>query len=73
MDVTGRIARTLIELCENVEAMTHPDGIQINISRIELSSIVGCSREFTGKVLKKLENDGMISVQGMNIVVHDKY
>ena len=30
-DVTGRIARTLIELSKKPDALTHPDGIQIMI------------------------------------------
>src|SRR5690606_29434825 len=35
-DVTGRIARTLIELSKEPDAMTHPDGMQIKITRQEL-------------------------------------
>lgn len=71
MDVTGRVARTLLDLCQEPDAMTHPDGIQIRISRQEISRIVGCSREMAGRVLKELEVDGMISVAGKTIVVFD--
>ncbi len=69
MDVTGRVAKTLMDLCEEPEAMTHPDGIQIRISRQEISRIVGCSREMVGRVLKSLEEDGSVSVAGKTIVV----
>jgi len=69
MDVTGRIARTLLDLCEEPDTLSHPDGRQIKISRQEISRIVGCSREMAGRVLKTLEQEGMISVAGKTIVV----
>jgi len=69
MDVTNRIARTLLDLCQEPDAMTHPEGTQIRISRQELSRIVGCSREMAGRVLKQLEEDGGIDVSGKTIVV----
>src|SRR5262249_2007382 len=48
LDVTGRIARALLDLCQQPDAMTHPDGMQIRISRQEIGRIVGCSREMAG-------------------------
>ena len=69
LDVTGRIARTLLDLCRQPDAMTHPDGMQIRISRQEIGRIVGCSREMAGRVLKTLEEQGLISVAGKTIVV----
>ncbi len=69
MDVTSRVARTLMDLCQEPEAMSHPKGTQIRISRQEISRIVGCSREMVGRVLKQLEDAGQISVAGKTIVV----
>ncbi len=69
MDVTSRVGRTLVDLCDEPDAMTHPKGTQIRISRQEISRIVGCSREMVGRVLKQLEEDGKISVSGKTIVV----
>ncbi len=69
MDVTGRIARTLMDLSKEPDAMTHPDGMQICITRQELGRIVGCSREMVGRVLKNLEEQGLITAQGKTIVV----
>ena len=69
LDVTGRIAGTLLELCKQPDAMTHPDGMQIRITRQEIGRIVGCSREMAGRVLKTLEEQGLISVKGKTIVV----
>lgn len=70
LDVTGRVARTLLELCKEPDALTHPEGMQIRITRQEISRIVGCSREMAGRVLKALEDQGLISVAGKTIVVH---
>ena len=69
MDVTGRIARTLLDLCDEPDAMTHPDGMQIRITRQELGRIVGCSREMVGRVLKNMEDEQLITAKGKNIVV----
>jgi CRP/FNR family cyclic AMP-dependent transcriptional regulator len=69
LDVTGRIAGTLLELCRQPDAMTHPDGMQIRITRQDIGRMVGCSREMAGRVLKTLEEQGHISVAGKTIVV----
>jgi CRP/FNR family cyclic AMP-dependent transcriptional regulator len=50
--------------------MTHPDGMQIRITRQELGRIVGCSREMAGRVLKALEAEGRIKAHGKTIVVY---
>ena len=69
LDVTGRVARTLLDLCKEPDAMTHPDGMQIKITRQEIGRIVGCSREMVGRVLKTLEEQGLVSVKGKTMVV----
>ncbi len=69
LDVTGRVARTLLELCKEPDAMTHPDGMQIKITRQEIGRIVGCSREMVGRVLKTLEDQGLVTVKGKTMVV----
>lgn len=69
LDVTGRIARALLDLCEQPDAMTHPDGMQIRITRQEIGRLVGCSREMAGRVLKNLEQERLITVKGKTIVV----
>jgi len=72
MDVSGRIARALLDMCTAEEAVTHPDGTQLHISRQELARIVGCSREMAGRVLKNMAEQKMIGVNGMKIVVFHK-
>jgi CRP/FNR family cyclic AMP-dependent transcriptional regulator len=69
MDVEGRILRTLTDLCKQPDAITHPDGMQISISRQEIGRIVGCSREMAGRVLKELELKKLITAHGKTVVV----
>ncbi len=69
LDVTGRVARTLLDLCKEPDAMTHPDGMQIKVTRQEIGRIVGCSREMVGRVLKNLEEQGLVDVKGKTMVV----
>ena len=69
-DVAGRIASALLNLCQQPDALTHADGMQIRVTRQELSRIVGCSREMVGRVLKDLEAQNLIEVKGKTIVVY---
>ena len=69
LDVQGRIAKTLVDLAHQPEAMTHPDGMQIKITRQEIGQIVGCSRETVGRILKMMEDDHLITAHGKTIVV----
>ena len=70
VDVSGRVARALLDLCREPDAMTHPDGMQIRVTRQELGRIVGCSREMVGRVLKSMEEQHLIAVSGKTVVVH---
>ena len=69
MDVSGRVARAILDLCKEPDAMTHPEGMQIRITRQELGRIVGCSREMVGRVLKALEEQHLLTARGKTIVV----
>ncbi|HBO39504.1 MAG TPA: cAMP-activated global transcriptional regulator CRP [Pasteurellaceae bacterium] len=70
LDVTGRIAQTLLNLTKMPEAMTHPEGMQIKITRQEIGQMVGCSRETVGRIIKMLEEQNLISAHGKTIVVY---
>ena len=69
--MSGRIARCLIDLSSQPEAMILPNGRQIRITRQEIGRIVGCSREMVGRVLKTLEEQGMIETDGKAILIFD--
>ena len=70
VDVSGRVAHTIMDLCNEPDAMTHPEGMQIKVSRQELSRLVGCSREMAGRVLKALEEQGLLRASGKTVVVY---
>ena len=70
LDVTDRITRTLHDLTREPEAMTHPDGTQLRVSRQELARLVGCSREMVGRVLKKLQAEGKLHARGKTVVLY---
>ena len=72
LDVTGRIAQALLNLTNMPEAMSHPKGIQIKITRQEIGQMVGCSRETVGRILRMLEDQDLISAHGKTVVVYHK-
>ncbi|MDB5967755.1 MAG: family transcriptional regulator, cyclic receptor protein [Hydrocarboniphaga sp.] len=69
LDVAGRLAHALLELCQQPDALPHARGTVIKCSRQELARIIGCSREMAGRVLKKLEEDGMLQALGRSTLV----
>ena len=69
LDVTGRVENALNYLANSPAAITHPNGMQVRITRQEIGSLVGCSREMVGRAIKELSLAGKISVDGKNIVV----
>lgn len=69
LEVAGRIAKCLNDLGLEPDAISHPDGLQIRITRQDLGLMVGCSREMAGKVLKQLEGQGLIAVEGKTITL----
>jgi len=44
--------------------------MQIRITRQEIARIVGCSREMVGRVLKELEDRGLIHARGKTMVIY---
>jgi len=69
MDVYGQVARTLLDLCEEPDAMTHPDGMQVRVTRQELAHLIGYSQKIIKKVMKDTDEQKHIAVNGKNIVV----
>ncbi|WP_428356657.1 cAMP-activated global transcriptional regulator CRP [Methyloprofundus sp.] len=69
MDVEGRVARALLDLTKEPDAITHPNGMQLHTTRQEISRIVGCSREMVGRILKEMEDKQLVSAHGKTIVV----
>ena len=72
LDVAGRVESALNELALQPDAMKHADGIQIKVTRQEISRMVGCSREMAGRVLKQLQTDGVLWSHGKTLVLFDE-
>lgn len=69
LDVTGRIARVLLELTEDPDAHVHPDGIRVKVTRTEVARLSGCSREMAGRCLRELEERRLIVSEGRSVIV----
>ncbi|MDF1589841.1 MAG: cAMP-activated global transcriptional regulator CRP [Gammaproteobacteria bacterium] len=71
LDVSGRVEAALQELATQPDAMKHPEGKEIRITRQEISRMVGCSREMAGRVLKELQDEGVVWAHGKTMIVYD--
>ena len=71
LDVAGRVEAALHDLAEQPDAMRHPQGKQLKVTRQEISRMVGCSREMVGRVLKELQEQDMIWAHGKTIIVYN--
>jgi CRP-like cAMP-binding protein len=67
LDVYGRVARTLLDMAE-----TDAEGVQIirhKVSRQDMAKVVGASREMVSRVMKDLEERGVIETQENGSVI----
>lgn len=69
LDVANRILRTLHDLSREPDAIRHPDGMQLKVSRQELARITGCSREMAGRVLKQLQQKNLLTARGKTVIL----
>ena len=60
LDVYGRVARTLLEMSEEIEGVKT---IRNKVSRQDMAKVVGASREMVSRVMKDLEERGVIETQ----------
>lgn len=68
MDVESRIRRALWEL--HVQCpYEHPEGPAVKVSRKDLASRVGCTREVSGRVIKRLAKEGWLQDYGKILVL----
>ena len=70
LDVYGRVARSLLDMAETVgEAKV----IRSKVSRQDLAKIVGASREMVSRVMKDLEERGMVHTrEDGSVVITDR-
>jgi CRP/FNR family cyclic AMP-dependent transcriptional regulator len=69
LDVYGRIARTLLDMSDEVGAVRV---IRKKVSRQDLAKVVGASREVVSRAMKDLEARGMVETQENGWVVLKK-
>jgi CRP-like cAMP-binding protein len=60
LDVYGRVARALLDMAEDEEGVRV---IRSKVSRQDLAKVVGASREMVSRVMKDLEERGLIETQ----------
>ena len=65
------MARTSLDLCNELDAMTHSDGMQIKVPHQQIGRIKGCSQEMVGRVLKTLQEQEHVSVKKNHDRLHD--
>jgi CRP-like cAMP-binding protein len=66
LDVYGRVARLLLDMAENV------DGEKIVTKRLpkqDIAKMIGASREMVSRVMKDLEDRGMVETQENGSVI----
>ena len=66
LDVYGRVARALLEMAELINEQKI---IRNKVSRQDLAKVVGASREMVSRVMKDLEERGMIETQANGSVI----
>lgn len=66
LDVYGRVARSLLDMAETIGDVKI---IRNKVSRQDLAKVVGASREMVSRVMKDLEERGMIETQENGSVV----
>jgi CRP/FNR family transcriptional regulator, cyclic AMP receptor protein len=66
LDVYGRVARTLLDMAEPVDGQRI---IRSKVSRQDMAKVVGASREMVSRVMKDLEERGVIETQENGFVL----
>ncbi len=68
LGVSGRVAKVLMELADEPEAVDIEGGRRLKYTQPQLARIVGCSREMISRVLKLLQAEGLITADDGIIV-----
>jgi CRP/FNR family cyclic AMP-dependent transcriptional regulator len=68
-DTHRRVTSALRELARAPDAHPHADGSAISVTRTELGSMTGASREAVGRVLVRLQQQGVVRAKGRAMIV----
>lgn len=69
MDVYGRVARTLIELSEDLDGKKV---VQQKLTQRDIANMVGASREMVSRILRDLSTGGYITVEKKHITINER-
>ena len=69
LDVYGRVARTLLDLAENVDEQMI---IEQKLTHQDIADMVGASREMVSRILKDLVNGGYITITNKRYTINEK-
>jgi CRP/FNR family cyclic AMP-dependent transcriptional regulator len=70
LDVYGRVARLLLEMAEE-----EPDGRRVlprKVTKLDMAKMVGASREMVSRVMKDLQNRGLVEEIDGRLVICEK-
>lgn len=70
-DVSARVCQVLLEQAVGGDSSRPHLQLERPLTRQELAAMVGTAREVAWRALKKLEHDGLIEIQGQEIVILD--
>lgn len=69
-NVTARLARRILDLCErHGKAVDEGIAVDLALSRQELGSWIGASRETATRLLQQFQREGVIRIDGSHLVV----
>jgi CRP-like cAMP-binding protein len=70
LDVYGRVARTLLDMAEDEKGLKIIRG---KVSRQDMAKVVGASREMVSRVMKDLEDKGVIeTLENGSVVIKER-
>lgn len=69
LDIPSRIVSVIQDLVRASFAQKTNEGTLLSLTRQDLGRLAGCSRETAGRVLKMLEDEGLVRCSGRNITV----
>ncbi len=69
MDVYGRVARTLLDLADDIDGK---QVIEQKLTHQDIANMVGASREMVSRILKDLSRGGYITTDKKSITINEK-
>ena len=69
MDVYGRVSRLLLDMAETTDGTTI---VRKKISKQDIAKMIGASREMVSRVMKDLQNRGLIEETAQGVVLHEQ-